>query len=56
MYDWKCDCGKIFETIESYEKETLKCTCGRWAIRLPSASSFVIKGYSAANGYSKEAK
>ncbi len=60
LRDFKCDqCGHthndkwvMFKDI-TLEFDCLHCSKGRMRLQ-PSAPSFVVKGYAASNGYSKE--
>jgi len=59
VYEFYCECGKVFEAIVPYTQRTLKqkCpVCGKGAVWQPSrtAPAFVVSGYNAKNGYSKE--
>jgi len=57
IYEYQCsECNKVTEdfTTISENKKELKCECGSPAKRIISGSTFVIHGYSEANGYASK--
>lgn len=47
IYEYKCQCDKIFEKLVKYEDRNRcqNCECGKPAMRIPiSKSSFQLKG------------
>ncbi len=58
IYEYQCEkCGYIFEevNINKVTKLTVECpNCSGLSKKIMSSGSFVIKGYSEKNGYSKE--
>ena len=58
-FDFRCrQCGKLFEVSVESHVQTYPCSCSSKgfpgiADKQVSAPAFVVKGYSAANGYSK---
>jgi putative FmdB family regulatory protein len=56
LFTFKCGyCGQSHDRfIGSSQPPTIQyCLCGHPMTKQPSAPAFAIKGYSAANGYSK---
>ena len=56
IYEFKCNkCNNIFEQMCEIKKQSIKCPkCKKESQKIISKSSFIIKGYSEANGYSKK--
>ena len=54
IYEYKCpSCGLKYEFLVDSDKLDKECRCGAILLKVPSTSSFVIKGFSEKNGYSK---
>ena len=57
LFEFECeaeDCKHKTEKIVKSDVYIVECDrCGDFAKKIPSAGSFVIHGYSEANGYSK---
>ena len=58
IYEYKCDeCERTVEKYLSVKQMediiSIYCKCGGHLLKIPSAGSFKINGFSEANGYSK---
>jgi len=54
IYEYNCpSCGLKYEILADSDKIDKECRCGAVLQKVPSAPSFIIKGFSAKNGYSK---
>ena len=58
LYEFQCQkCKEITERIVRMGTDKIKCPeCGEIAKKIMSASAIIMKGYSAANGYSDAPK
>lgn len=55
LYEYRCECGEITETLRKESIKTIKCPeCGKKAKRQMSVSHGRVKGYSAYNGYAQD--
>jgi len=58
IYEYICpSCHHKFERLINKDWGSLPCEkCGAQAVKVISLSTFVVNGYNAKNGYSKEQK
>jgi putative FmdB family regulatory protein len=55
IYEFKCECGHIFEEIRPLKENTdnAECPkCNKKANKIPSIFGFKVNGFAAVNGYS----
>lgn len=44
VYDFRCNCGHIFEQFVAEGVETSRCGCGANAVRIASATKCILNG------------
>ncbi len=46
IYEFVCECGQRIERLTDYESASVQCACGGSAMRVMSAPTFKLEGWS----------